>query len=179
MFVKGEPLTHPSIMTLVAKFTAIGFDCLFALDEKICPRFIYEFYKTLRLERDSTNHFSIQFTINNHHFNISLAQFTELTYLPNQGICIYSDAWGLDELEKTLEQIEAYNSRLFAIDDVRNLIHRRIVHEKNLKANMAQDPFDERYKLVLNRAPPSDNGDLPSTKLSPRSFSMTLKDDYP
>ncbi|GKB42719.1 hypothetical protein Tco_0887661 [Tanacetum coccineum] len=42
---------------------------------------------------------------------------------------------------------------------------------------MAQDPFDERYKLVLNRAPPSDNGDLPSTKLSPRSFSMALKDD--
>ncbi|GKD54218.1 hypothetical protein Tco_1287605 [Tanacetum coccineum] len=102
----------------VAKFTAIGFDCLLALDEKIYPMFIYDFYKTLRLERDSTNHFSIQFTINNHHFNISLAQFAEDTYLPNQGICIYSDAWGLDELEKTLEQIKPYNSRLPAIDDV-------------------------------------------------------------
>nr|GFB07480.1 cysteine-rich RLK (receptor-like protein kinase) 8, putative [Tanacetum cinerariifolium] len=43
----------------VAKFTAIGFYCLLALDEEICPRFIYEFYKTLRLERDSNNHFSI------------------------------------------------------------------------------------------------------------------------
>ncbi|GKC71246.1 hypothetical protein Tco_1117129 [Tanacetum coccineum] len=77
---------------LVAKFTTIGFDCLLALDEEICPRFIYEFYKTLRLEKDSNNHFSIQFIINNHHFNISLAQFAELTYLSNQGICIYSDA---------------------------------------------------------------------------------------
>ncbi|GKD78971.1 hypothetical protein Tco_1341592 [Tanacetum coccineum] len=37
---------------------------------------------------------------------------------------------GLDELEKTLEQIEPYNSRLPAHDDIRNLIHRRIVHEK-------------------------------------------------
>ncbi|GKE35383.1 hypothetical protein Tco_1454705 [Tanacetum coccineum] len=46
------------------------------------------------------------------------------------GICIYSDAWGLDELEKTLEQIEPYNSRLPALDDIRNLIHRRTVHEK-------------------------------------------------
>ncbi|GJV84218.1 retrovirus-related pol polyprotein from transposon TNT 1-94 [Tanacetum coccineum] len=27
----------------VAKFTAIGFDCLLALDEQICPRFIFEF----------------------------------------------------------------------------------------------------------------------------------------
>ncbi|GKD64593.1 hypothetical protein Tco_1306701 [Tanacetum coccineum] len=71
-----------------------------------------------KLERGSNNHFSIQFIINNHHFNISLAQFSELIYLPNQGICIYSDAWGLDELEETLEQIEPYNSRLLAIDDI-------------------------------------------------------------
>ncbi|GJY93684.1 putative ribonuclease H-like domain-containing protein [Tanacetum coccineum] len=34
------------------------------------------------------------------------------------GICIYSDAWGLDELEETLEQIEPYDSRLPAIDDI-------------------------------------------------------------
>nr|GFA40917.1 hypothetical protein [Tanacetum cinerariifolium] len=76
----------------MAKFTAIGFDCLLSLDEYIFPRFIFEFYKTLKLERDSNNHFSIQLIINIHHFNISIAQFTELTYLPNQGICIYSDA---------------------------------------------------------------------------------------
>ncbi|GKF24868.1 hypothetical protein Tco_0080762 [Tanacetum coccineum] len=68
---------------LMAKFTAIGFDCLLSLDEKFVL-----------------------------------------------GICIYSDAWGLDELEKTLEQIEPYNSRLPAIDDIQNLIHQRTVHEK-------------------------------------------------
>ncbi|GJU40440.1 retrovirus-related pol polyprotein from transposon TNT 1-94 [Tanacetum coccineum] len=36
----------------------------------------------------------------------------------------------LDELEKTLEKIEPYNSRLPALDDIRNLIHRRTVNEK-------------------------------------------------
>ncbi|GJZ71066.1 hypothetical protein Tco_0634917 [Tanacetum coccineum] len=178
---------------LVAKFEAIDFDCLLSLDEQICP--------------------------------------------------------SLDELEKTLEQIEPYNSRLPALDDIRNLIHRRTVHEKsgqpfnlayfiirrmyffrdrrdkvlpygmilthlfkNLKANMSQHPFDARYKLIprkisslkakqpknpppkrtrnvgkskrtqlstssLTESPPSDNGDLPSTKLSPRSYHMALKDD--
>ncbi|GJZ93021.1 hypothetical protein Tco_0665086 [Tanacetum coccineum] len=130
----------------------------------------------------------------------------------NIGICIYSDAWGLDELEKTLEQIPPYNSRLPAIDDIRNLIHRRTIHEKNLKANMKKHLFDERYKLVPRKmsslkakhpkkpppkrtknvekskrvelttsssteSPPSDNGDLSSTKLSPRSYSRALKDD--
>nr|GEV61928.1 hypothetical protein [Tanacetum cinerariifolium] len=209
------------------------------------------------------------------------------TSMPNNwvkydGICIYSDAWGLDELEKTLEQIEPYNSRLPALDDICNLIHRRTVHEKidkegntiykfpnqiktgelfdhlrhcklvieenvysaignrdhtqavialmdrrdkvlpygmiltrlfeNLKANMAQRSFDERYKLVLRKmsslkvkqpkrpppkrtknvgkskrtqlttsssieSPSSDNEDLPSTKLSPRSYHRALKDD--
>ncbi|GKD49764.1 hypothetical protein Tco_1278740 [Tanacetum coccineum] len=179
---------------------------------------------------------------------------------------------------KTLEQIEPYNSRLPALDDIRNLIHRRTVHEKidkegntihklpnqietkelfdhlrpcelvirenvysaignrdhtqavialmlyclenrqpfnlayfiirrmyffrdrrdevlpygmiltrlfkNLKANMAQGSFDERYKLVPRKiisssieSPPSDNGDLPITKLSRRSYSRALKDD--
>ncbi|GJZ97243.1 hypothetical protein Tco_0669696 [Tanacetum coccineum] len=154
----------------------------------------------------------------------SVAKFTakELIHLPNQGIFIYSDAWGLDELEKTVEQIEPYNSRLLAIDAIRNLIHHKIIHEKvdkegntihkNLKANMAQEPFDERYKLVPRKmsslkekqpknplpkrtrnvgkskraqlstsasteSPPSDNRDLPSTKLSSRSYSRALKDD--
>ncbi|GJS13056.1 hypothetical protein Tco_0407528 [Tanacetum coccineum] len=54
----------------------------------------------------------------------SVAKFTAI------GICIYSDTWGLDELKKTLEKIEPYNSRLPAIDDIQNLIHRRTVHEK-------------------------------------------------
>nr|GEV32943.1 DUF4219 domain-containing protein/UBN2 domain-containing protein [Tanacetum cinerariifolium] len=222
-----------------------------------------------------------------------------------RGICIYSDAWGLDELGKTLEQIEPYNSRLPALNNIRNLIHRRTVHEKidkegntiyklpdqiktnelfdhlrpcelvirenvysaigyrdhtqavialmlyclqnrqpfnlsyfiirkmyffrdrqdkvlpygmiltrlfkNLKANMAQCSFDEHYKLVPRKmfslkakktkrpppkitrnvekskrtqlstsssteSPPLDNGDLPSTKLSPRSYHRALKD---
>ncbi|GJR47626.1 hypothetical protein Tco_1315729 [Tanacetum coccineum] len=53
-----------------------------------------------------------------------VAKFTAI------GIYIYSDAWGLDELEKTLEQIEPYNSRLSALDDIRNLIHRRTAHER-------------------------------------------------
>ncbi|GKB55176.1 hypothetical protein Tco_0905929, partial [Tanacetum coccineum] len=201
------------------------------------------------------------------------------------------------------EQIEPYNSRLPALDDIRNLIHKRTVHEKidkegntiqnlpnqietnelfdhlrpcelvirenvysaignrdhtqavivlmlycleiynlstlpirrmyffrdrrdkvlpydmilsrlfkNLKANMTQGSFDEHYKLVPRKmsslkakqpkkpppkrtrnvgkskqtqlstsssteSPPSDNGDFPSNKLSPRSYSRALKND--
>ncbi|GKA09068.1 hypothetical protein Tco_0688399 [Tanacetum coccineum] len=263
-----------------------------------------EFYKTLKLDRNlNNNHFHIQFVINNHPFNISFEQFSELTSLPNQGICLYSDAWGLDELEKNIEKISPYNSTLPALDDIQNLIHQRTILEKvtkegetihklpnqietkelfehlrpcelvirenvystigtkdhtqaiialmlyclkngqpfklayfiimrmyyfrdrrdkalpygmiltrlfkNLKANMVDHPFDERYILVPRKmsslkekqpkkpppkrtrnvgkskraqlttssssdSPPLDNGDLPCTKLSPRSYSRAL-----
>ncbi|GKB05766.1 hypothetical protein Tco_0833961 [Tanacetum coccineum] len=147
--------------------------------------------------------------------------------------CIYSDAWGLDELEKTLEQIPPYRLRLPAIDDIRNLIHRRTTHEKidkegktihklpnqietnelfdhlrtcelemysleidkktksnrkisSLKAKQPKKPPPKRTRNVgkskrvelttssSNESPPSDNGDLPSTKISPRSYSRAL-----
>ncbi|GKD23420.1 hypothetical protein Tco_1225123 [Tanacetum coccineum] len=83
---------------------------------------------------------------------------------------------------------------------------------RNLKANMAEHPFDERYKLIPRKmsslkakqpkkpppkrtrnvgkykrtqlstsssteSPPSDNGEFPSTKLSPRFYSRAPKDD--
>ncbi|GKA75274.1 hypothetical protein Tco_0781652 [Tanacetum coccineum] len=177
----------------------------------------------------------------------------------------------LDELEKNVEQVPPYNSTPPTLDDIRNLIHRRTIHEKenvysaignrdhtqaiialmlyylengqpfnlaniiirrmyyfrdrrdkvlpygmiltrlfkDLKANMAYHPFDECYILVPRKmsslkakqpkkppskrtrnigkskraqlttsslfdSPPSDNGDLPGTKLSPRSYSRAL-----
>ncbi|GJY28547.1 hypothetical protein Tco_0404314 [Tanacetum coccineum] len=115
----------------IAKFTNIGFDCILSLNEEICHRFIMEFYKTFQLDRDQTNnHLHIQFEINQHPFNISLEQFVMLTSLPNQGICLYYDAWVLDELEKALEQTPPYNSNILALEDIQNLIHRRITHKK-------------------------------------------------
>ncbi|GJT65342.1 hypothetical protein Tco_1016822 [Tanacetum coccineum] len=72
------------------------------------------------------------------------------------GICIYSDAWGLDELEKTFEQIEPYNSCLPVIDDIRNLIRRRTVHEKVDKEGKSIHKFPNQIKTneLLNHLRP-------------------------
>nr|GEW30577.1 callose synthase 9 [Tanacetum cinerariifolium] len=148
-----------------------------------------DIYRALESRNLNTNHFHIQFVINNRLFNLSLEQFAELTSHPNQGICFYSDAWGLDELEKNLEQVPPHNSTLPALDDIRNLIHRRTIHEKkmsSLKAKKLKKPPPRRTRNVRKSkgaqlttssssdSPPSDNGDLPSTKLSPRSYSKAL-----
>ncbi|GJV83845.1 retrovirus-related pol polyprotein from transposon TNT 1-94 [Tanacetum coccineum] len=200
---------------------------------------------------------------------IACANDFKLYQMDVKSICLYSDAWGLDELEKNLEQIPPYNSTLPALDDVRNLnpsknhleniysaignrdhtqaiialmlycleniqpfnlaysIIRRMYYSrdirdkvlpygmiltrlfKNLKENMVDHSFDERYILVPRKMssflekqpkkpppkrtrnvgkskrvqlitssssdlPPSDNGELPSTKLSPGSYCRAL-----
>ncbi|GKA20786.1 hypothetical protein Tco_0700775 [Tanacetum coccineum] len=139
----------------VAKFTTIGFDCLLSLDELL----------------ETRQPFNLAY------FIIRIMYFFR------------------DRKDKVLPY-GMILTRLF----------------RNLKANMTQDPFDERYKLVPRKmsslmakqpkkpppkrtknvrkskhtqlstpssteSPSSDNGDLPSTKLPPRSYSRALKDD--
>ncbi|GJT16650.1 hypothetical protein Tco_0875356 [Tanacetum coccineum] len=62
----------------------------------------------------------------------------ELTSLQDHGIYLYSNAWSLVHLEKTLEQIPPYKSTLPSLEDIQNLIHRRIIFEKQTKQGVAQ-----------------------------------------
>ncbi|GKB98202.1 hypothetical protein Tco_0984339 [Tanacetum coccineum] len=117
----------------------IGFECVLSLDEEICPRFIMNFYKTLRLNRYlEDNRLFMTFDINGHEFNISLDQFAKLTSLPNQGTCLYSDLWSLDQLENTLEQVPPYNSSLPPLEDIRTIIHQRVTFENQTKHGLVQ-----------------------------------------
>ncbi|GJY68485.1 hypothetical protein Tco_0471467, partial [Tanacetum coccineum] len=121
------------------KFNRIGFERLLSLDEEICPRFIMNFYKTLRLNRYlEDNRLFMTFDINGHEFNISLDQFAKLTSLPNQGTCLYSDLWSLDQLENTLEQVPPYNSSLPPLEDIRTIIHQRVTFENQTKHGLVQ-----------------------------------------
>ncbi|GJR71140.1 hypothetical protein Tco_0083505 [Tanacetum coccineum] len=87
-----------------------------------------EFYKTLRLDKNlEDNYLFITVDISGYEFNLPLDHFAELTSLPNQGICFYSDAWSLDQLERTIEQIHPYNSTLPYVEDIHNRIHRRMI----------------------------------------------------
>nr|GEW57564.1 hypothetical protein [Tanacetum cinerariifolium] len=139
----------------VAKFTTIDFDCLLSLDEQIYPR---------------------------QPFNLAYFIIRRMYFFR-------------DKRDKVLPY-GMILTRLF----------------KNLKANMANHTFDERYVLVprkmsslkakqpkkpppkrtrnvgkskrpyistssSTKLPPSDNRDLPSTKISPRSYGRALKDD--
>ncbi|GJU86954.1 reverse transcriptase domain-containing protein [Tanacetum coccineum] len=174
---------------LVAKFTAIGFDCLLSLDEQICPRpcelVIRENVYSAIGNRDHT-----QAVIALMLYCLENSQPFNLAYFIIRRTYFF---------RYRRDKVLAYGMILTPLF-------------KNLKANMAQGSFDERYKLVPRKmfslkakqpkrpppkrtrnvgkskrtqlstsssteSPPSDNEDLPSTKLSPRSYHRALKDD--
>nr|GEU31440.1 Gag-Pol polyprotein [Tanacetum cinerariifolium] len=164
------------------------FDCLLSLDEQICPRpcelVIRENVYSAIGNRDHTQAvFALMYWLENRQpFNLAYFIIKRMYFFR-------------DRRDKVLPY-GMILTHLF----------------KNLKANMAQGSFDERYKLVPKKmsslkakqpkrpppkrnrnvgkskrtqlttsssteSQPSDNGDLPSTKLSPRSYSRSLKDD--
>nr|GEW10323.1 hypothetical protein [Tanacetum cinerariifolium] len=167
----------------VTKFTNIGFDCLLSLNEKIYPRpcelVIRENVYSAIGNRDHTQAIialMLYCLENGQPFNIAYFIIRRMYYFR-------------DRRDKVLPY-GMILTRLF----------------KNLKANMVDHPFDERYILVHRKmsslkakqpkkhlpkrtrnvgkskraqlttssspdSPPSDNEDLPSTKLSLRSYS--------
>ncbi|GKE61384.1 hypothetical protein Tco_1511751, partial [Tanacetum coccineum] len=128
----------------VAKFTAIGFDCLLSLDEQICPRRMYFFSD----RRDKV--------------------------LPYGMI--------LTRLFKNLKANMAQGS----FDEHYKLVPRKIssLKAKQPKKHLPKRPRNvgksKRTQLTTSsstESPPSDNRDLPSTKLSPRYYHRALKDN--
>nr|GEX52663.1 hypothetical protein [Tanacetum cinerariifolium] len=221
---KGRTI-NPSFYTdlsddSVAKFTAIGFDCLLSLDEQIYPR--RTVHEKINTEGNTIYKFPNQIKTGELFDHVRPC---ELVIREN----VYSNIGNRDHTQAVialklycLENRQPFNLAYFI---VRRMYFFRDRQDKvlpygmilnrlfeNLKANMAQWSFDERYKLVpkkmssckakqpkrpppkrtrnvgkskrtqlttssLTESPPSDNGDLPSTKLLPRSYHRALKDD--
>ncbi|GKA21867.1 hypothetical protein Tco_0707829, partial [Tanacetum coccineum] len=204
---------------LVAKFTAIGFDCLLSLDEQICPRTVH---KKVDNEGNTIHKLPNQIETNELFNHLGPC---ELVIKEN----VYSAIGNRDHTQAVialmlycLETRQPFNLAYFII---RRMYFFRDRKDKvlpygmiltclfrNLKANLLEHLFNARYKRVprkmsslkakqpkrpplkrarnvgkskrtqlstssLTELPPSDNEDLPSTKLSPRSYSMALKDD--
>ncbi|GJS47651.1 hypothetical protein Tco_0597772 [Tanacetum coccineum] len=75
-FLDDQPNLRPT-------FTAIGFDCLLNIDEKICPIFVLQFYKSVRIIRNLNGTISITFIINNFEITLSLVEFARILKIPS------------------------------------------------------------------------------------------------
>ncbi|GKC06192.1 hypothetical protein Tco_0997802 [Tanacetum coccineum] len=95
-FLKNEP-------NLRNTFAAIGFDCLLDIDEQICPIFVLQFYKSVRLIRNLNGTLSIAFVIDNVEIVLTLENFARILKIPGEGVCIYTSEWPISSLLRSCD----------------------------------------------------------------------------
>nr|GEU42792.1 hypothetical protein [Tanacetum cinerariifolium] len=77
-YLEDQPNLRPT-------FAAVGFDCILDINEKICPIFVLQFYKSVCLVRNLNGTFSIAFIIRNVKFTLRLEEFDRILLVPCHG----------------------------------------------------------------------------------------------
>ena len=85
---------------IIEAFRYIYFDCLVNIHEPIYPRFILEFYSSVKIIRDENHSIHIHCRIGHHSFQVSLEKFAQALGLPCYGQCSFSEEFDLNSLEK-------------------------------------------------------------------------------
>ncbi|GJR93165.1 hypothetical protein Tco_0265339 [Tanacetum coccineum] len=173
----------------VAKFANIGFDCLLSLDEQICPRACElvirdNFYSAIG-NKDHTQAIialMLYCLKNGQPFNLAYFIIRRMYFFRDRRDKVLPYGMILTRLFKNLKA----NMEKHLFDERYKLVPTKM---SPLKAKQPKKPppkktrnvgKSKRVKLTTSsstESPPSDNGDLPSTKLSPRSYSKALLPD--
>nr|GEU78077.1 hypothetical protein [Tanacetum cinerariifolium] len=88
---------------LCPTFMAIGFDFLFNINDKICPIFFLQFYKSVRIIRKLNGTISIAFIINKFEITLTLEEFARILRVSCQGVCVYTPDWPISSLQYVVD----------------------------------------------------------------------------
>ncbi|GKE26822.1 hypothetical protein Tco_1442206 [Tanacetum coccineum] len=120
-------------------FHFVKFECLLEINEKVCPRFILEFYSQYRLSYSDEGQMFVEFVIQNQLFSCSLENFAQILNVPCEGVCAFTDRWRLDELTYGIPSDGPYQTNPPSIEDIILSIRidregqvRRIRHEEKI-----------------------------------------------
>ena len=91
-------------------FHAIGFDSLLTINEQICPRFILEYFREIKIKRNQDNSISFRAWVGSYRFSLSLKEFAQILEIPCQGQCAYSYKLELNSLVENREEEGPYLS---------------------------------------------------------------------
>ncbi|GJY53062.1 hypothetical protein Tco_0778425 [Tanacetum coccineum] len=95
-FLKNEP-------NLRNTFAVIVFDCILDIDEQICPIFVLQFYKSVRLIWNLNRTLSIAFVIDNVETILTLENFARILKILGEGACVYTSKWPLSSLLRSCD----------------------------------------------------------------------------
>ncbi|GJV66118.1 hypothetical protein Tco_1476946 [Tanacetum coccineum] len=79
-------------------FGAIKLDCLLDINEKICPVFILQFYKSVRLIRSLNGTLSIAFIIRYVKITLHPKELSRILCIPCHGVCVFTPEWAISSL---------------------------------------------------------------------------------
>nr|GEV02335.1 hypothetical protein [Tanacetum cinerariifolium] len=148
LFYEGhliEPTYLDDQPNLCPTFAAIGFDCLLNINEKICPIFVLQFYKSVRLIRKLNGTIAIAFIINNFEITLTLEEFAHTLRVPCQGVCVYTLDWPISSLQYVVDpHPDIYPPPYEDLSLIRNALfyeRTQAKTQKNKRVDTILDPF--------------------------------------
>ena len=130
-------------------FRAIGLECLLEINEKICPRFIMEFFRQVELVRNEDRSLSLWFYIKNQKFTLSLGHFAHILRIPNHGQCAFTEDWSLDSLFNFREENSPYSSHIPSPEDLHRMICKPRPYYSDPNIIFTRDIREEYKPLAL------------------------------
>lgn len=110
-------------------FPIIDFDCLYNINDQICPRFILEFYSHVRTFGDTEGNVFLDFLIQNQNISLSITEFGDILGIPSYGQYAYTEDHSFDSLFYHLEKEGTYLTELPDLETIKQHISLgRVVH---------------------------------------------------
>ncbi|GJZ34108.1 hypothetical protein Tco_0579544 [Tanacetum coccineum] len=130
-------------------FHFLEFECLFEINDQICPRFILEFYSQYQINYSDEVQMFIEFVIQNQFFSYSLEEFAQILDIPCEGACVFTNKWSLDELAYGVPTDGLYQTNPPSPDDIISYI--RIDREGQVHRIRHEEEIDVHEHQILTR----------------------------
>ncbi|GJR26575.1 hypothetical protein Tco_1102807 [Tanacetum coccineum] len=97
-----ERIVTPSFISknnMLPFFQVVGLEPFLTLNEPICPRFVVEFYHSLKVKRDEEQRPYIEFKLGQLTFKLTSSQLSRILQTPYALETFYTSKWSLNSLD--------------------------------------------------------------------------------
>ena len=105
-----------------ACFPSIEFDCLYKINDQVCPHFILEFYSRDRTYTDLDGNVFLDFWIRHQNIILSVTEIGHILGIPSYGQCAFTKDHSLESLYYNVEIDGAYRTEIPDIEVIKQII---------------------------------------------------------
>ncbi|GJZ51644.1 hypothetical protein Tco_0606159 [Tanacetum coccineum] len=113
-------------------FQAIDLKPFLTLNEPICPRFVVEFYHSLKVKRNEEDTPYIEFKLGQFTFKLTPSRLSQILQTPHPLETFYSSEWSINSLD------DPSNSKFFG--PKHDLVKKAIAVPRTTRAQLLRDP---------------------------------------